>query len=197
MTNPLDDAALDVLFRDARSQNVWQDKPVSAETLQAIYDLMKWGPTSANCFPIRIVFAHTQAEKDRLSTMVMEGNIEKVRKAAAVAIMGYDTEFYEELPTLFPHDQTARSWFSDAPVVAQETAFRNSSLQGAYLMMAARSLGLDCGPLSGFEPDLVNEAYFPGGTIKANFLCSLGYGDPSGVFDRSPRPDFDRFCKIL
>ena len=177
MTNPLDDAALDVLFRDARSQNVWQDKPVSAETLQAIYDLMKWGPTSANCFPIRIVFAHTQAEKDRLSTMVMEGNIEKVRKAAAVAIMGYDTEFYEELPTLFPHDQTARSWFSDAPVVAQETAFRNSSLQGAYLMIAARAMGLDVGAMSGFSNEVVDEEFFSETGWKSNFLCNIGYAD--------------------
>ena len=197
MTSPLDDAALDVLFRDARSQNSWQDKPVSVDTLHALYDLMKWGPTSANCFPMRLIFAHSQEEKDRLATMVMDDNIEKVRTAAAVAIIGYDSEFYENLPTLFPHDQTARSWFADAPELAESTAFRNSSLQGAYFMIAARALGLDCGPLSGFDPDAVNAHYFPDSPVKANFLCGIGYGDASGVFDRSPRPDFDTFCTIL
>ena len=197
MTTPLNDAALDVLFRDARSQNKWQDEPVSVETLHQLYNLMKWGPTSANSFPIRIVFAHSQAEKDRLSTMVLESNVEKVKGASAVAIMGYDSEFYDHLPALFPHDPTARSWFSDAPDAAEETAFRNSTLQGAYLMIAARSLGLDCGPLSGFDPAAVDAAYFSGGTVKTNFLCSLGYGDPDGLFGRSPRPEFETFCTIL
>jgi nitroreductase len=197
VSTSLEDTAFDVLFRDARSQNKWLDKPVSEETLKELYDLMKWAPTSANCFPIRIVFAHSQAEKDRLSTMVMDGNIEKVRTAGAVAIMGYDTKFFDHLPELFPHDETARSWFADAPDVAEATAFRNSTLQGAYLMMAARSLGLDCGPLSGFDPAAVEAAYFPGGQITANFLCGLGYGDPEGLFGRSPRPDFDKFCSIL
>ena len=197
MNKSLDDAALDTLFRDARSQNKWLDKPVSEQTLRDLFDLMKWAPTSANSFPIRIVFVHSQAEKDRLSTMVLESNIEKVQSAAAVAVMGYDTQFFDHLQDLFPHDPTARSWFSDAPDLAESTAFRNSSLQGAYLMMAARSLGLDCGPLSGFDMDAVDATYFPGGTIKSNFLCSLGYGDPEGLFGRSPRPDFDKFCTIL
>lgn len=197
MRDILGDAELDILFRDARSQNKWQNKPVSEKKLKDIYDLMKWGPTSANCFPMRLIFVHTQAEKDRLATMVMEGNVEKVQTAGAVAIIGYDTDFFEHMATLFPHDPTSREWFAHDPVLAEATAFRNCTLQGAYLMLAARALGLDCGPLSGFEPDKVNAAYFPEGTIKANFLCGIGYGDPAGLFDRSPRPDFDFFGSII
>jgi 3-hydroxypropanoate dehydrogenase len=196
MNATLDDAGLDLLFRDARTQNKWLPKPVSAEQLRKIYDLMKWGPTSANCFPARIVFAHSQDERDRLATMVMPGNVDKVKTAGAVAIIGYDLKFFDHIPTLFPHAPEAREWFAHDEQVAFMTAFRNGTLQGAYLMLAARSLGLDCGPMSGFNQAAVDEAYFAGTSIKSNFLCAIGYGDPAGLFPRSPRPDFDEFCTI-
>ncbi len=196
MSATVNDAALDVLFRDARTQNKWLDKPVTAEQLKAVYDLAKWGPTSANCFPMRLVFAHSQAERDRLATMVSGGNNEKVRTAGAVAIIGYDLKFYDHIPKLFPHAPEAREWFAHDEQVAFSTAFRNGSLQGAYLMLAARSLGLDCGPMSGFNNAAVDEAYFAGTSIKSNFLCALGYGDPAGLFPRSPRPDFDEYSTI-
>lgn len=196
MSATVNDAALDVLFRDARTQNKWLDKPVTAEQLKAVYDLAKWGPTSANCFPMRLVFAHSQAERDRLATMVSGGNTEKVRTAGAVAIIGYDLKFYDHIPKLFPHAPEAREWFAHDEQVAFTTAFRNGSLQGAYLMLAARSLGLDCGPMSGFNNAAVDEAYFAGTSIKSNFLCALGYGDPAGLFPRSPRPDFDEYSTI-
>ncbi|MFN3230784.1 MAG: malonic semialdehyde reductase [Alphaproteobacteria bacterium] len=197
MADVLDDQAFDVLFRDARSQNLWQEAPVSEAKITALYDLMKWAPTSANCFPMRTIFVASQDEKDRLSTMVMEGNVEKVKTAGAVAIIGYDLEFYEKIPQLFPHQPEAREWFANDEEVAFTTAFRNGTLQGAYLMLAARSLGLDVGPMSGFENDAVDAAYFAGTSIKSNFLCALGTGNPEGLFDRSPRPAFDEVCKIL
>lgn len=196
MSATVNDAGLDVLFRDARTQNKWLDRPVTAEQLKAVYDLAKWGPTSANCFPMRLVFTHSQTERDRLATMVSGGNVEKVRTAGAVAIIGYDLKFYDHIPRLFPHAPEAREWFAHDEQVAFTTAFRNGTLQGAYLMLAARSLGLDCGPMSGFNNAAVDEAYFAGTSIKSNFLCALGYGDPAGLFPRSPRPDFDDFCSI-
>lgn len=196
MSATVNDADLDVLFRDARTQNKWLDKPVTTDQLKAIYDLAKWGPTSANCFPMRVVFAHSGAERDRLATMVMPGNVEKVTTAGAVAIIGYDLKFYDHIPRLFPHAPEAREWFAHDEQVAFTTAFRNGTLQGAYLLLAARSLGLDCGPMSGFNNAAVDEAYFAGTSIKSNFLCALGYGDPAGLFPRSPRPDFDDFCSI-
>ena len=197
MADTVNDQAFDVLFRDARSQNMWRDEPVASDKLRALYDVMKWGPTSANCFPMRTVFVVSQDEKDRLATMVLEGNIEKVAKAAAVAIIGYDLEFYELIPQLFPHAPEAREWFSEDEEVALTTAFRNGTLQGAYLMMAARGLGLDCGPMSGFDNAAVDAAFFAGTRIKSNFLCALGSGDPEALFPRSPRPAFDDVCKIL
>lgn len=197
MSQGLDEAAFDVLFRTARTQNKWLPKPVTADQLRQVYDLTKWGATSANCFPMRIVFAHTQAERDRLATMVMPGNVEKVTAAGAVAIIGYDLKFYDKIPQLFPHAPEAREWFAHDEQVAFMTAFRNGTLQGAYLMLAARSLGLDCGPMSGFNQPAIDEAYFAGTSIKSNFLCALGYGDPAGLFPRSPRPDFDEMCSIL
>lgn len=197
MTTELSDPQLDLIFRDARSQNNWQDKPVSEAQLKAIYDVAKWGPTSANCFPMRLIFVVSGEQKERLAGMVLEGNAEKIRTAGAVAIIGYDREFYEKLPQLFPHNLEAREWFANDAAVAEATAFRNGTLQGAYLMIAARALGLDCGPMSGFDNDAVDKAFFPGGTIRSNFLCSMGYGDPSGIFARSPRPDFDEFCQML
>jgi nitroreductase len=197
VSDALNDTALDTVFRKARTQNKWLDKPVTAEQLQAVYDLTKWGATSANCFPMRLVFAHSQAERDRLATMVMPGNVEKVKTAGAVAIIGHDLKFYDMIPRLFPHAPEAREWFSGNEELAKATAFRNGTLQGGYLMLAARSLGLDCGPMSGFDNAAVDEAYFAGTDVKSNFICALGYGDPAGLFPRSPRPDFDEVCKIL
>jgi 3-hydroxypropanoate dehydrogenase len=155
MGTPLDGAALDVIFRGARSQNKWLDEPVSDEQLQALYDLMRWGPTSANCFPLRTVFVKSPAAKERLQALVLAGNQPKVAAAPVTAILGYDTRFYEWLPRLFPHAD-ARAWFIDKPEFAEATAFRNSSLQGAYFLIAARALGLDTGPMSGFDNEAVD-----------------------------------------
>jgi 3-hydroxypropanoate dehydrogenase len=193
---PLDNAALDQLFRTARSQNTWQDKPVPDSLLVELHDLMKWGPTSANCWPLRVVYVKSPAAKDRLIPLLMEGNRAKVQAAPVTAILGMDMAFYEQLPKLFPHTD-AKSWFVGNDALIQATAFRNSSLQGAYFMLAARALGLDCGPMSGFDADQVNAAFFAGTTVKANFICSLGHGDPAGLFPRSPRPEFNDVCQIL
>ena len=196
MATPLDDAALDVIFRQARTQNKWLDKPVPTEQLVALYDLMRWGPTSANSFPARIVFVTSPAAKERLVPLVLEGNRPKVIAAPVTAIIGYDTKFYDWLPRLFPHVD-ARSWFVDKPAFAEATAFRNSSLQGAYLIIAARALGLDCGPMSGFDNEAVDREFFPGGQVKSNFLCAIGHGDPAGVFPRLPRPNFNEVCSVI
>jgi len=196
MGTPVDDAALDTLFRTARSQNKWLDKPVSTEQLIAIYDLMKWGPTSANSFPARIVFVTSQESKKRLARAVFEGNRPKVMTAPATAIIGFDSQFYDLLPRLFPH-RDMRSAFVDKPEFAQVSAFRNSSLQGAYFMLAARAIGLDCGPMSGFDNEGVDREFFPGGRVKSNFICAIGYGDPSAVFERLPRPSFSEVCEIV
>jgi nitroreductase len=196
MGTPLDDAALDVIFREARTQNTWLDKPITNDQLLALYDLMRWGPTSANSFPIRIVFVTSPAAKQRLGPLVFEGNRQKVMSAPATAILGFDTRFYDWLPRLFPHVD-ARAWFIDKPAFAETTAFRNSSLQGAYFIMAARSLGLDCGPMSGFDNEAVDKEFFPGGQVKSNFLCAIGYGDPAGLYERLPRPTFSEVCSIL
>lgn len=193
---PLDNAALDQLFRAARSQNAWQDKPVSDSLLKELHDLMKWGPTSANCWPLRVVYVKSPAAKARLIPLLMEGNRAKVQAAPVTAILGMDMAFYELLPKFFPHTD-ARSWFVGNQPLIEATAFRNSSLQGAYFMLAARALGLDCGPMSGFDADRVNAEFFAGTTVKANFICSLGYGDPAGVFPRSPRPEFAEVCTIV
>ncbi|HET7097100.1 MAG TPA: malonic semialdehyde reductase, partial [Casimicrobiaceae bacterium] len=168
MGNPIDNAALDTLFRAARTQNKWLDKPVTNEQLIAIYDLLKWGPTSANSFPIRIVYVTTLEAKERLKPLVFEGNRPKVTSAPATAILGYDLQFYEWLPRLFPH-KDMRAAFVGKPQFAETSAFRNGSLQGAYFMMAARALGLDCGPMSGFENAAVDREFFAGGQVKSNF----------------------------
>ncbi|MDJ1158743.1 malonic semialdehyde reductase [Chelatococcus sp. SYSU_G07232] len=191
----LDDVALDQLFREARTHNAWTDKPVSDETLRELADVLKMGPTSANCSPARIVFVKSREAKEKLKPHLSEGNRDKTMKAPVTAILGYDTEFYEKLPKLFPHAD-ARSWFAGNPALIEETAFRNSSLQGAYLILAARALGLDTGPMSGFDKAGVEQAFFPGGKVKVNFICNLGYGDPAGLFPRSPRFAFDEFCTI-
>ncbi len=196
MSDILNDAGLDLLFRDARTHNGWTDKEVSDVLLQAVFDLAKMGPTSANCSPQRIVYVKTQAGKEKLKPALMAGNVEKTMAAPVTAILGYDLEFYEQLPKLFPHTD-ARSWFLGNDDLIEATAFRNGSLQGAYFILAARALGLDCGPMSGFDNAMVDQAFFPDGKVKSNFICSLGYGDPSKLFPRSPRFDFDEVCKII
>jgi 3-hydroxypropanoate dehydrogenase len=191
----LDDKALATIFRDARTHNEWLPKPVTDAQLHAIYDLMKWGPTSANCQPARIVFVRTKEGKEKLRPALSAGNTPKTMAAPVTAILAYDTEFFEHLPRMFPHDQSAITWFKGTPG-AEPTAFRNGSLQGAYLMIAARSLGLDCGPMSGFNNAKVDAAFFPGGKVKSNVLCNIGYGDPAKLFGRSPRFTFDEVCQL-
>ena len=192
----LDQRARDLLFRNARTHNAWLDRPVSDDTLRELYDLMKWGPTSANSFPARIVFVISEESKKRLAAVVFEGNRSKVMTAPATAIIGFDSQFYDWLPRLFPH-RDMRSAFVDKPDFAQVSAFRNSSLQGAYFMLAARAIGLDCGPMSGFDNEGVDREFFPGGRVKSNFICAIGYGQPSAVFERLPRPSFSEVCEIV
>jgi 3-hydroxypropanoate dehydrogenase len=188
--------ALAQLFTEARSYNGWLDKPVSDAQLHAIWDLVKMAPTSANMQPARIVWVKSPEAKARLADCVMAGNRAKVLAAPVTAVIGYDIDFHEELPWLFPHTD-AKSWFAGDERLREEGALRNSALQGAYLMLAARALGLDCGPMSGFDAAAVNAAFFADEPRhRVNFLCSLGYGDPASIFDRSPRPDFARFHRI-
>ena len=193
---PIAKEALDQIFLEARTHNRWQKKPVPQALLRQLADVMKMGPTSANCSPARILFLESRSAKERLSPFMSEGNRAKTAAAPVTAIIGYDTEFYEKLPKLFPHAD-ARSWFVGKPAHIEETAFRNSSLQGAYFIIAARALGLDAGPMSGFDAAGVNKEFFPDGKVKANFICNLGYGDPEGVMPRSPRFAFEEFCTIL
>jgi 3-hydroxypropanoate dehydrogenase len=194
----LDDKALDKILREARTHNGWLDKPVTDDQLRAIYDLAKWGPTSANTQPARYVFVRTPVGKERLRPALSAGNTEKTMSAPVTVIVAYDTQFYEHLPKHFPHDQTAIHWFKGEgkEVVASTTAFRNGTLQGAYLMIAARSLGLDCGAMSGFNNAVVDENFFPDGRFKTNFLCNIGYGDTSKIFARSPRMAFEDACTL-
>jgi 3-hydroxypropanoate dehydrogenase len=192
----LDDRSLDIIFRAARTHNVWLDKPVSDAQLQQIYDLMKWAPTSANCCPARIVFVRSAEAKQRLLPAMAPGNVEKTRAAPVTAIIAYDLEFYEKLPVLFP-PADARSWFVGNQPLIETTAFRNGTLQGAYFLIAARSLGLDAGPMSGFDNAKVDAEFFPGGKIKSNFVINLGYGDGSKLFPRSPRLPFAEAAQIL
>jgi 3-hydroxypropanoate dehydrogenase len=192
---PLNDAALDQLFRTARTYNGYLNKPVSNDKLTAIWDVMKFGPTSANCLPARIIWCVSDAAKEKLAALAMESNADKIRKAPVTAIIGMDMEFYNHLPDLFPHAD-AKSWFVGNDAMIHATAFRNSSLQGAYFMLAARALGLDIGAMSGFSNDGVDTAFFAGTKVKSNFISTLGYGDTSTIFERSPRPEFDRFNRI-
>ncbi len=196
MAAPLNDEALDILFRSARTYNAWQDRDVSETTLQKLYNLMKMAPTSANCQPARLVFITSPEAKAELKPLLSEGNQDKSMAAPVTVIVAHDTRFYEHLPELFPHTD-ARSWFEGKPEKIAETAFRNGSLQGAYLIMAARSLGLDCGPMSGFDTDGVNRHYFPDGRFQANFLVNIGYGDAGGLQQRHPRLPFEDACRIL
>jgi 3-hydroxypropanoate dehydrogenase len=192
----LSDTALDVIFRNARTHNAWLDRPVDDDTLRALYDLLKWGPTSANASPARFVFLRSRQAKERLRPALSPGNVDKTMAAPVTVIVGHDLRFYEHLPRLFPHAD-ARSWFAGNDELIRTTAFRNGSLQGAYLIVAARALGLDCGPMSGFDNARVDAEFFPDGTVKSNFLCNLGYGDPAKLFPRSPRLPFEEACQLL
>lgn len=194
---PLSTGALDQLFNEARSYNGWLDKDVSDDQMAAIYDLLKMGPTSANSQPARIIWVKSSEAKQKLADCVSEGNKAKVLAAPVTAIIAYDIDFHEELPWLFPHTD-AKSWFAGDEKGREEGAFRNSTLQGAYLMIAARSLGLDCGPMSGFDVGALQQVFLADQPRqRVNFICSIGYGDPSSIFDRSPRPDFEKFNAIV
>lgn len=192
----LDDKALDLLFRNARTQNGWLPKPVTDAQIRAIYEIVRMGPTSANSQPARFVFIRTKEGKEKLRPALSEGNTAKTMEAPVTAIVAYDTEFFEHLPRTFPHNPEAITWFKGTPAAAP-TAFRNGTLQGAYLIIAARALGLDIGAMSGFNNAVVDETFFPDGRFKSNFLCSIGYGDPSKVFDRSPRLSFEDSCTLM
>jgi 3-hydroxypropanoate dehydrogenase len=192
----LDGEALDQLFREARTHSAWLDRPVTDDQLRRIYDLMKWGPTSANSSPGRIVFLRSRGAKERLAPALAPQNVEKTLAAPVTAIIAYDLRFYDELPRLFPHVD-ARSWFVGNEPLIESTAFRNGSLQGAYLILAARALGLDAGPMSGFDNEKVDREFFPDGRFKSNFLVNLGYGDRSRLHARSPRLAFEDAVRIL
>jgi len=192
----LSDEALNILFRDARTHISWLDKPVSDDLLRQVYDLMKWGPTSATCSPARIVFLRTREAKERLRPALSPNNVDKTMAAPVTAIIGHDLQFYEQLPRLFPNNPAARGWFANSTELAQVTAFRNGSIQGGYFILAARAMGLDCGPMSGFDNAKVDAEFFPP-TIKSNFLCNLGFGDHTKLFPRNPRLEFDEVCKLI
>lgn len=194
----LDKKALSVILREARTHNGWLPKPVSDAQLREIYEIVKWGPTSANSQPARFVFVRTREGKEKLRPALSSGNTEKTMSAPVTAIVAYDTRFYEHLPRTFPHDPTAPSWFAGEGKedVAFKTAFRNGTLQGAYLIIAARALGFDIGAMSGFDNAKVDAAFFPDGRFKSNFLCNIGYGDHSKLFNRSPRLDFEDSCTL-
>ena len=196
MSAPLNDAALDQLFRTARSYNGYTDAPVTRAQMDAIWEVMKWGPTSANCLPARLVWCESAEAKEKLAALASDNNKDKIRKAPVTVIIGMDMEFYEQLPELFP-PADARSWFVGNQAMIDATAMRNSSLQGAYFIMAARALGLDTGPMSGLDNAGVDAAFFPGTTFKSNFISTLGVGDPSTIFGRLPRPGFDRFNIVV
>jgi 3-hydroxypropanoate dehydrogenase len=191
------DESLDLIFRKARTHSAWLDKPVDDALLAQVYDLAKMGPTSANMCPMRVVFVKSKAAKEKLKPTLAAGNVDKTMAAPVTAIIGMDIRFYEKLPKLFPHAD-AKAWFKDLPEnVLEVAALRNGSLQGAYLMLAARSLGLDCGPMSGFDNAKVDAAFFAGTTVKSNFLCNLGHGDETKLFPRSPRLEFEEACQIV
>ena len=183
------------IFELARTHNGFSDEPVSDALLRQLYDMMKWGPTSANCSPARIVFVSSPEAKQKLLDCMSPGNVEKTKQAPVTAVIGMDMAFYDQLPYLFPHAD-AKSWFVGKPAMIEATAFRNSSLQGGYLILAARALGLDCGPMSGFDAAKVDAAFWAGTPVKTNFICNLGHGDPSKLFARSPRLDFEAACRI-
>jgi 3-hydroxypropanoate dehydrogenase len=193
----LDASALDALFLEARTHNRWTDGPISDADVMRLHDLLKMGPTSANSSPARFVFVRTKEAKEKLRPSLSAGNLDKTMAAPVTVIVAYDPKFYDYLPKLFPHNADARSWFAGNANFAEETAFRNGSLQGAYLIIAARSIGIDCGPMSGFDRAKVDEAFFQESGWKSNFLVNLGHGDPAGLFPRSPRFAFHEACVLL
>jgi 3-hydroxypropanoate dehydrogenase len=211
MSDPIHDRALDLLFREARTFGAWLDRAVTDETLRQVYDLMKWAPTSANTMPARLMFLRSARAKERLRPALSSGNVEKTMTAPVTVIIAYDLKFYDKLPKLFPHNPAMRNLFADNPDLVTMTARRNSSLQGAYFILAARALGLDCGPMSGFDSAKVDEAFFgvgrecdgcdqeffPEGHVRSNFLCNVGYGDRSKLFPRNPRLAFEEACSLL
>jgi 3-hydroxypropanoate dehydrogenase len=210
LRNRLNDDAFDVLFRTARTYNGWLDRPITDDTLRQLYDLMKWGPTSTNGSPARFLFLRTKEAKERLRPALVPGNVQKTMAAPLTAIVAYDLRFYEKLPKLAPHTPQFRDMFANNPELAEVTAKRNSTLQGGYLIIAARALGLDCGPMSGFDNAKVDEEFFGAGvqreamceeyvpgTIRSNFLCNIGFGDPTSLRPRAPRLDFEEACHLL
>ena len=197
MSNVMSNDGLDLIFRKARTHNAWLDKPVADALLRQVYDLAKMGPTSANMCPMRIIFVKSREAKEKLKPALAAGNVDKTMAAPVTAILGMDIHFFEQLPKLFPH-MDVKPYFKALPEnVLEYIALRNSSLQGAYFMLAARELGLDCGPMSGFNNAKVDEAFFAGTTIKSNFLCNLGYGDASKLYPRLPRLSFEEACKVV
>ena len=211
MGRRLDETALDTLFREARTYTKWQPRPVADETLHDLYELLKWAPTSANAAPARFVFIRSKEAKERLRPALAPLNVQKTMATPVTVIVAYDVKFYEQLPNLFPHNPGMARLYQNSPELVEVTAKRNSSLQGAYLIMAARSLGLDCGPMSGFDHTKVDEEFFaagrpcfgcdqeffPEGHVKSNFLCNLGYGDPAALHPRLPRLPFNEACSLL
>ena len=208
--NTIGNEALNVLFREARSHSAWLDKPVAENTIRQIYEVLKWGPTSANTSPTRFIFLQSTKAKERLRPALSPGNVAKTLTAPVTVIIAFDLKFYEKLPRLFPHNPAMREVFTNNPQLIETTARRNSSLQGAYMMIVARALGLDCGPMSGFDNAKVDEEFFsagkcedceqeffPEGHVKSNFLCNLGYGDHSTLYPRSPRLEFSEACSLL
>lgn len=196
MTDPLDARAQDQLFREARTRNAFTDRPVPEALLRQVYELAKWGPTSGNVCPARFVFLTTPRAKARLAPHMSRNNRSKDIGAAVQCIVAYDLKFADQIPFLFPHNPASAAWFDD-PVVAEETAFRNGSLQGAYLILACRTLGLDCGPMSGFNRAGVDAEFFAGTAWRSNFLCNIGYGSDAGLFARLPRLSFEDACQVL
>ncbi len=195
----IDRKALDTLYFAARSQNGWGSKPVTQAELAAIYDIAKWGPTSVNCQPQRIVFLTTTTAKERLKPALTPGNVDKTMAAPVVAILAFDLNFYEQLPAQFPHNPAVKAWFEGEAKAkhAETTAFRNATLQAGYFVLAARAVGLDCGPMSGFDNAKVDAEFFGGTSLRSNFLCGLGHGEPAKIFPRSPRLAFDHACKVV
>lgn len=193
----IDNAALATLFTEARSQNGWRPEPVSDDELRSAYDIAKWGPTSMNTQPMRLVFLRSASEKERLRPALSPTNVEKVMTAPVAAIIAFDIEFHAKLPIVFPHNPNAQAYFTGNPVIVEPTAFRNGSLQAAYYMLALRAIGLDVGPMSGFDPAKVDAEFFGGSTWRSNLICGIGHGDPAKVFTRSPRLEFDEVARIL
>lgn len=196
MSAPLPDASLDQIFREARTRNGWETAPLAETLIRAVYDLARMGPTSANASPARFVFVTSDEAKAKLAACASAQNAPKILQAPCTVIIGHDLEFMDRLPQLFPHNPGAKDWFPKGSDVAERTAFRNGTLQGAYLIIAARSLGLDCGPMSGFSNDKVDEAFFTGTQVKSNFICSIGHGTDKDLFPRSPRLSFEDACTI-